>query len=127
MWGLRDQQKERVHRIRGWILCLLCAGRPDPVSLGTLQRLLDQRNFPLSRRRLAEQVDHLMSLRLLRVFPSMATEDLDRVQQAKWIQRYANTDNDEELKDELYARITTAGVNFQDGTTDRIDGILRVE
>ncbi|PYS88989.1 MAG: hypothetical protein DMF64_18975 [Acidobacteria bacterium] len=88
--------------------------------------LLDSRNYPLTRRRLAEEVDYLRSLRLIRLFPSTAEEELDEVKQAKLIQRYADCDSDDEMGDVVCARITTAGINFQDGIADH-PGIARVE
>lgn len=126
MWNPRQQQRERNERLRGWILYFLFHARPRPLELPTLVRLLDRRNYPLSRRRLAEELDYLRSLRLLRVFPACSEEELDDVRQAKLIQRYADTDNDEEMGDVLCARITTAGINFQDGVTTH-DGLTRVE
>jgi len=83
--------------------------------------------MPIPRRRLAEEVDYLRSSRLLRVFPQRSDKELDEMAQAKWIQRYADCDNDEEVGDMLCVRITTAGINFQDGVTDKMDGISRVE
>lgn len=127
MWNQKDQQRERNERLRGWILYFLYHARPRPLELATLLKLLDRRNFPLSRRRLAEELDYLRALRVLRVFPALADTELDEVQQARWIQRYADTIDDGELGDTLCARVTTAGINFQDGTTQRIDGITRVE
>ncbi|MGB8510876.1 MAG: hypothetical protein WCD76_21060 [Pyrinomonadaceae bacterium] len=126
MWDHKAQQRERNERLRGWILYFLFKARPKPLEMPSLMRLLDRRNYPVSRRRLAEEVDYLRSLRLLRVFPSCAESELDDVQQTKWIQKYADSENEDEMGDMLCARITTAGINFQDGLNDH-QGIGRVE
>jgi hypothetical protein len=126
MWNQKDQKRERMGRLRGWIIYLLCKNRPNPLELVSLRRLLDRYNFPLTRRQLAEEVDYLRGLRLLRVFPVDAEAELDEIQQAKLIQRYADCESDDEMGLVLCARITTAGINFHDGLTD-IDGIARVE
>jgi len=127
MWNPKDQQRERNERLRGWIVYFLYKARPKPLELVTLMRLLDSRNHPCSRRRLAEEIDYLRSLRLIRIFPSMAEEELDEVKQTKWVQRFADSNSDEDVGDSLCARITRAGINFQDGTTHSITGIMRVE
>jgi hypothetical protein len=72
-------------------------------------------------------VDYLRSLNLLRVYPSDAQEEHDSVKQSKLCPRYADTDSDEEMGAVLCARITTAGVNWQDGIPPAMDGIIRIE
>lgn len=126
MWNQKQQQRERNERLRGWIIYLLYKAKPRPLELAVLTSLLDARNFPLSRRRLAEEIDYLRSLKMLRLFPSCSDEELDDVKQAKLTQRYADTDNDREMGEALCARVTAAGINFQDGVTD-MAGITRVE
>lgn len=126
MWNQKAQERDRNERLRGWIIYFLYKARPKPLELASLRDLLDQRNFPLSRRRLAEELDYLRALRFLRLFPSTADTELDEIKQAKWIQRYADTESDEEMGDCLCARITTAGINYQDGVTN-MDGIKRVD
>lgn len=127
MWNQKQQQRERNARLRGWILYFLYLSRPRPLEMPVLMGLLDRQNYPCTRRRLAEEIDYLRSLRLLRVFPGDAEAELDEVQQAKLCQRYADTDSDEEMGAVLCARITTAGVNWQDGIPPTMDGISRVE
>jgi hypothetical protein len=126
MWELKQQRREHNERLRGWIIYLLYKAKPRPLEMAVLTRLLDARNYPLSRRRLAEEVDYLRSLKMLRVFPSCSDQELDDVKQAKLVQRYGDTDDDAEMGDALCARITAAGINFQDGVTD-MAGITRVE
>ncbi|MGH9942836.1 MAG: hypothetical protein ACRD9R_10830 [Pyrinomonadaceae bacterium] len=127
MWDHKAQQREHNERLRGWILYFLYQNRPKPLEMAGLMRLLDRRNFPLSRRRLAAEVDYLRSLRLVRVFPTCAEAEMDEVQQAKLTQRYAEADHDGEMPDTLSVRVTTAGINLQDGTVPEMAGILRVE
>lgn len=126
MWNPKDQERKRTERLRGWILYLLYKARPQPIELALLLDLLDARNFPVSRRRLAEEVDYLRSLRLLRIFPMHAEEELDEVKQAKLMQRYSDCDSDTELGAVIGARLTAAGINFQEGV-DPMTGLQRVE
>src|SRR5882672_1436397 len=97
MFNQKEQQRERSSRIRGWIVYLLYKGRPRPLELVSVWRMLDRHNMPVTRRRLAEEIDYLRSLRLLSVFPTDATAELDVVQQAKFTQRFADCESDEEM------------------------------
>lgn len=126
MFKLREHERERVERRRGWIVYFLFKARPHPLELASLIRLLDRRNFPLSRRGLAEEIDYLRSLRLIRVFNSDAQVEIDEVGQARLVQRYADCESDEEMGEVLCARITAAGINFQEGRNEA-DGVQRVE
>lgn len=126
MFNLQDQQRERSARVRGWIVYLLYKARPKPLPLSSLWRMLDQHNMPLTRRRLAEEIDYLRSLRLLVVFPADSEIELTNVDQAKLTQRYADCESDQEMGMVLWGRITTAGINFQDAISDH-RGITRVE
>lgn len=126
MWNPKDQERKRTERLRGWIIYLLYKARPQPLELALLIELLDARNFPVSRRRLAEEVDYLRSLRLLRIFPMHAEEVLDDVKQAKLMQRYSDCESDSELGQVVAARLTAAGINFQEGV-DTLVGMQRVE
>lgn len=127
MWNQNQQRRERNERLRGWILYFLYQARPRPIEMPVLMRLLDRQNYPLTRRRLVEEVDYLRSLRLLRLFPCDTEQELDEVKQAKLCQRYADTDSDDEMGLVLCVRITTAGINWQDGIPAMMDGIQRIE
>jgi hypothetical protein len=123
----------RIERLRGWIISFLYAYRPNPLELSQLLKALDQKNFPLSRRRLAEELDFLASkseereseARLIRIFPAEAQNPITETEQAKLIQLYGAADNDNELEEmlsrtgfprgPLCARITAVGQNFQEG------------
>jgi hypothetical protein len=126
MWNPREQERNRTERLRGWIIYLLYKARPQPIELSLLIELLDARNYPVTRRRLSEEVDYLRSLRFLRVFPMHAEEELDDVKQAKLMQRYSDCGSDVELGQAVGARLTAAGINFQEGT-DKPVGLQRVE
>jgi len=126
MFNQSQQQRERSARVRGWIVYLLYKGRPQPLPLTSLWKMLDRHNMPLTRRRLAEEIDYLRSLRLLGVFPSDADKEISVVDQAKYTQRYADCESDQEMGTVLMARLTAAGINFQDGISNH-EGITRVE
>jgi hypothetical protein len=126
MFTLREQEREHIERLRGWIVYFLYKQRPKPLEASVLMRLLDRRNFPLSRRRLAEEIDYLASIRLIRAFTAEAVEELDSIQQAKLIQNYASYESDAEMGSAMLVRITAAGVNFQEGVKNW-DGLQRVE
>lgn len=130
---LRQQRLQESEERRGWIVFLLYQRRPKPMTCTQIRRNLDALNLPTTRRTLAEELDYLRGLRLINVFPSDTDEELDRVQQSKLIQGFGESESDREL---LWrnkqgwvpcARITTAGVNFQDGIGGPLEGIARVE
>jgi hypothetical protein len=89
---------------------------PSPLELNELQSLLDQANFPFTKRGLAAQVDYLRTSGLLRVFPRDAEGELDNVRQAKLLQRYAESEG--ELENTLAARLTKLGTDFQEGRVE---------
>jgi hypothetical protein len=115
-----------IERRRGWILKLLNDWRPDPMELAVLSNTLDAKNYPMGRLTLARELDYLRSLKLVRLFMVGQTEELSEVDQALLAQRYASAEGDSELRMDVCARITVAGINFQDGLSD-YDGITRVE
>src|SRR5262245_61123967 len=128
----RELEQERIERLRGWILYLLYKARPHPLEVCALMKLLDKRNFPLSRHRIAEELDYLRGLdlpsteeRLIRVFTSGETRDLDPVAQSKLIQHFSETDSDEEMGSVLCVRLTAQGINFQQAVIE-VAGIQRV-
>jgi hypothetical protein len=126
MLNRRRTEREENERLRGWLVYLLYQNRPKPLQLSSIWKLLDQYNQPLIRRRFVEEIDHMRGLGLIRVFPAGATKELDEVEQARLIQRYADAADDREMGMILLAKLTTAGTNFQDGIND-IAGVQRVE
>ena len=121
----RELEQERTERLRGWIVYLLYKSRPNPLETSILIRALDRVNFPLSRRRLAEELDYLRSIQLIRVFTAGETRELGEPEQAKLVQHYSNTESDEEMGAVLCARLSAAGIDFQQEILQR-EGIQRV-
>ncbi len=116
------RQIERKRR-RGWIVSFLYETLPKPLEFASIIFLLDQKNFPLSIRRLSEELDYLRGLGFIRVFPHGTDKELSKIEQAKLLQRFA--DSDGELSDEYCAMLATKGVNFQEGN-DHTSGIIRI-
>jgi hypothetical protein len=121
----KAQERARTERLRGWIIYLIYKTRPNHLELDTLMRLLDSRNLPVTRRRLAGEVDYLRGLRLLEISLGSAQPNLDESRQARLIQRYADADRDE--VDAVCATLTAAGINFHEGFEQTLMGIARVE
>lgn len=119
----KQLRRQETEKRRGWIIYLLYISRPKPLDFSSLIRLLDQRNFPMSHRRFAEEIDFLRSVGLLRVFPIGAVDALSEVEQSKLIQRYC--DSEGELDDDFSAKLSTRGVNFQEGHFEET-GVTRV-
>lgn len=116
-------RKQETERRRGWFIYLLYASRPKPLDFASMIRLLDARNFPLSARRFAEELDFLRSAGLLRVFPLGNDDALNEIEQSKLIQRYCESEG--ELDDNYSAKITNKGINFQEGHFEE-QGVTRV-
>lgn len=125
MYNHSKQQQQERERIRGWIIYFLYKNSPKPVEMEVLKRLLDKVNFPLSSLRLAREIEHLRSLRLIRVFPSEAGE-VSEAEQERLIQRYAECESLSGMGVVLCVRLTAAGTNFQEGL-DQTIGIHRVD
>ena len=118
------QQKEQrfTERLRGWVLSFLDFNRPDPTEWDVLSACLDEKNFGVSRHRLAAELNFLLGARLIRVFPSGSKEELTDIEQQQLLQRCAR---DEEVAAQTLVWIRTEGVNFVEGRTQVI-GVERV-
>lgn len=121
----REQERERIERLRGWIIYILYKSRPSHLELDSLQRLLDKRNLPVTRRRLAEELDYLRSLRFIRISLGSTRSELDETTQTRVVQRYADADRAE--AEPVCACLTAAGINFQEAFEENITGIARVD
>ncbi len=119
----KEIRKLETMRRRGWMIYLLYKKRPNPMDFGMLIRVLDARSIPLTFKRLAEELDFLRGAGLIRVFPLGSDTSLTDVEQAKLLQRYA--DSEGELNDSFCACIRTKGINFQEGHFEET-GISRV-
>ena len=126
MLTIKDQELRRIERLRGWIIYLTYKNRPEPVELAVLTDALDKYNFPLSRRSLAIELAYLKSKGLLIVFPLDGVEAVDRVEQSRLLQRYANTESDSDMRRSLCVLLTPLGDDFQEHNANA-SGITRVE
>lgn len=108
------------------MILLLYHARPRALEIAQLRKLLDQRNLPLSSRRLAEHLDYLCEYRLIKIELDARQVTLDESTISRAIQRYADSDADGH-SEPMFARLTAAGVNFQEGFGDSYSGIARVE
>jgi hypothetical protein len=123
---LQKRNQQRIERLRGWIINILYVNRPDPCELSVISDTLDGYNMGCSRRALAGEIELLRTLRLVRVFPLGSGEDISNIQQAQLIQRYANSDNDQELHMTLCASLTARGNYFQEGL-ESVTGVARIQ
>lgn len=121
----KELRRERTERVRGLILFFLYTARPRNIEAPTLLRLLDRRNYPMSKRTLAEHLQFLCEENLLRV-ETPSGGNCGTLAPCDLIERYANDDVDDQPDTVLTIRITNLGTNFQDGTKS-IEGITRVE
>ncbi len=112
-----------IQRKRGWILYLLYKSRPKALEISTLISLLDSSNLPLTIHRMAEELDFLRSLGLLRVWRVGGKPELSAEEQENLLHRYSDSDGD--MNDSVCARLTSRGVNFQEGQFEE-QGVTRV-
>jgi hypothetical protein len=122
----RLTDKQETQEKRGWIVYLLYLKKPNPFELNSLWSTLDQYNQPMGHRKFVEEIDYLRSLGMLRVFPAWAKTECSDVEQARLLQRFIEGSSAREMGTFVYARLTTAGINFQEGTSEVL-GIDRIE
>jgi hypothetical protein len=120
---MQQLKKYEMERRRGMIVYLLNVSRPKPVELGSLLYLLDARNYPVTRHRLAEDLDFLRDAGLVRLMMPSSESPLNDVQQEKHLHRFAESDGDND--NDFCVKLTNKGINFQDGQTQEL-GVLRV-
>ena len=113
---LNDLQRDRR---RGWILYLLYESDPKPLDLPSLIHLLDQRNFPMTSRGLAKDLQFLRGAGLLMI----ADKELSKAEATRLLNRYAEMGD--EARDGLSISITVAGSDFQEGRRI-IPGVMRI-
>ena len=118
-----ELRKFETKRRRGLIVYLLYLSRPKSVELGSLITLLDARNYPLTRRRLAEDLDFVRAAGLIRITTPSSELILNEAQQEKLLHRFAESDGDSD--NDFCARLTQKGLNFQEELVDEL-GIVRV-
>ncbi|HKO43349.1 MAG TPA: hypothetical protein VJU84_08665 [Pyrinomonadaceae bacterium] len=126
MVNLKQAEKHERERQRGWILYLLYCSKPKPLELNALWKLLDTYSQPMAHHSFVEAIDYLRSKGMLQIFPADSKAALDNVQQAKLLQRYLDSPRAKDLGTFVSARLTTAGIDFQDGGSE-VTGIEHVE
>lgn len=119
----QNLRKYEMERRRGLIVYLLYVSRPKTVEIGSLLYLLDARNYPVTRRRLAEDLDFLRDAGLVRLTMPSSEIPLNDAQQEKHLHRFAESDGD--IDNDLCLKLTSKGNNFQENQTNEL-GVLRV-
>jgi hypothetical protein len=122
----RITDKQETEQLRGWIVYLLYLSKPKPLELNALWTTLDMYSIPTVHRKFVEEVDHLRALGLLRIFPAGAKTEIDEIEQARLLQKFIDGPRARELGTFVFARLTTAGVQFQEGDSEAV-GVARVE
>src|SRR5260370_32980793 len=89
---LQLKRKQFTERLRGWILSILYFNRPDPAEWTLLSNSLDQVNSGVSRHVLAIELSFLASHKLVRVFPSGASNDPTDNEQPQLLPRGARAE-----------------------------------
>jgi hypothetical protein len=127
MINTRNQnERTRTERDRGWIVYFLYHALPRALEIPSLRTLLDARNIPLSSHRLAGHLSYLAELRLVKVELGRNSVGADENQQGRALERYSDSDRDG-LNEAIFVRLTTAGINFQEGVGIALEGVSRVE
>lgn len=121
----KELRRERTERVRGLILFFLYTARPRALEAPTLLRLLDRRNYPMSKRTLSEHLLFLCEENLVRV-ETPSGGKCGTLAPCDLIERYGDDDVDDQPDTVLTIRITNRGTTFQEGT-NLIEGITRVE
>ena len=119
----KDLRQLETEKRRGWIIYILYVWRPKSLEMSSLLSLLDARNFPLTNRRVAEELDFLRSVGLLRVFERGGQTRVTDGEQEKLMQRFC--DSEGEMNDAVCVHLTERGVNFQEGQFNEV-GVKRV-
>jgi len=119
-------EKHETEQTRGWIVYLLYLSKPKPMELNALWSTLDMYSIPVLHRKFVEEVDHLRALGLLRVFPAGAKAEVNDTEQARLLQRFIEGPRARDTGTFVFARLTTAGVQFQEGDSEVV-GVFRVE
>ena len=113
----------KTERRRGFLMYLLYINKPEMLDFASIITLMDTYNYPMTSRRLAEEIDFLRQANLVRVVPHCSDQTPTDAAQEKLIHRFIESDG--ETGDEICARISNNGVNFQEGAFEVV-GVKRV-
>ncbi len=110
-------------RRRGVIIYFLYFSRPKSLELGSIIYLLDTKNYPITRQRLAEDLDFLRDAGLVRITTPSSELVLNDNQQEKFLNKFAESDGD--CDNDFCARLTSRGLQFQEEHKTEL-GVIRV-
>ena len=110
-------------RRRGCIIYFLYFSRPKSLELGSLIYLLDTKNFPITRQRLAADLDFLRDAGLVRITTPSSELVLSDNQQERFLHKFAESDGD--CDNDYCARLTNKGLQCQEGNCAEL-GVVRV-
>lgn len=110
-------------RRRGFVIYFLYFSRPKSLELGSLIYLLDTKNYPITRQRLAEDLDFLRDAGLVRITTPSSELVLNDNQQERFLHKFAESDGD--CDNDYCARLTTHGLQYQEGHSNQL-GVVRV-
>lgn len=119
----KESERDRMNRLRGWIIYIVYGARPRVVDFTTLKSMLDRRGYPLSSHRLAKELSFLCGEDLVRVGlldrrkKPTADEDQDAL-----LLRYMESYN---VDDAYCVALRTRGVQFQEENCDVL-GVMRI-
>lgn len=118
----KEDEKERMKRLRGWIVFLIYGSRPRLVDFAMLKSMLDRRGYPLSSLRLAKELSFLWGEELVRIGlvnrkKKIADEDGDAT-----LLRYMESYNSD---DAYCVSLRTRGVQFQEDDC-QVPGVMRI-
>ena len=117
---LKNYERDRR---RGVIIYFLYFARPKSLELGSVIYLLDTKNYPITRQRLAEDLDFLRDSGLVRITTPASELVLNDNQQEKFLNKFSQSDGD--CDNDYCARLTSKGLQFQEGHADET-GVIRV-
>ena len=119
----KESDRERMNRLRGWIIYIVYGSRPRNVDFTTLKSMLDRRGYPLSSHRLAKELSFLCGEDLVRVSRLGVSKRLNLEEdQDALLLRYMESYN---ADDGYCVSLRTRGVQFQEDNCD-VPGVMRI-
>ncbi len=119
----KDSERERMNRLRGWIIYIVYGSRPRTVDFTTLKSMLDRRGYPLSSHRLAKELSFLCGEDLVRVsLLDRRKKPVADDEQDDLLLRYMESYN---VDDAYCVALRSRGVQFQEENCD-VPGVMRI-